>query len=304
MKSYPFFFFSLLALCLCACNTSVPDYGKSEDPVFRIVQDTLRLSAGQILWRLWTGVAKSRPCLLAQLLSRPPVSPRLTSLRSSSLTPALSSSCPPTDNPLFPRFPFPPSPLPAHPLPASSSLSSRLFLSPSSPPTHSLSVSTSLSSRRQLTHCQSLPLSSPASSSLPPRRQLAHCQSLVLFPPADLLFVCPEYPLPVVILSAGFFSASSMPFGALFRNLALPSRWQLRQKDGKKTAKGRQKDGKKTGRFRGSGHTAICPQRHFSRCAKLLFFCIMKRFLQLFLQVSFLFRNFARFLEYIILVHG
>ncbi|MBQ4507995.1 MAG: Ig-like domain-containing protein [Paludibacteraceae bacterium] len=47
MKSYPFFFFSLLALCLCACNTSVPDYGKSEDPVFRIVQDTLRLSVGQ-----------------------------------------------------------------------------------------------------------------------------------------------------------------------------------------------------------------------------------------------------------------
>ena len=47
MKTSSFFFLALLALCLCACNNSVPDDGKSEEPVFRIVQDTLRLSVGQ-----------------------------------------------------------------------------------------------------------------------------------------------------------------------------------------------------------------------------------------------------------------
>ena len=39
----PFF----LALLFCACDNSVPDYGVGENPVFRIIQDTMKLSVGQ-----------------------------------------------------------------------------------------------------------------------------------------------------------------------------------------------------------------------------------------------------------------
>ena len=218
-----------------------------------------------ILWRLWTGVAKSRPCLLAQLLSRLPVSPRLAPLLSSSLTPALSSSCPPTDNPLFPRLPFPPSPLPAHPLPASSSLSSRLFLSPSSPPTRSLSVSTSLSSCLYLSLLPPLPISLLAANSLtvslylslllPLPLSLLVANSLtvtLLFSSLRLTCSLPVRNIlcPLSYCQRAFFCFLNTLWGTLSESCAtlpLAITAKRRQKDGKRTAKGRQKDGTVSG---------------------------------------------------------